>query len=143
MDVDRQVISVSVDLDQEEVSRVCKKYDQVFLPVVDTDGKLVGMITVDEFVDVLEEEATEDIYKLANLSEEEEFFESPWRSIRQRLPWLGLNLLTTTLIASVITFFEDTIQTLRCSGFYDDCCCSRWQCRRPDSDVYCENFSPR
>ena len=78
-----------------------------------------------------------------SLSEEEEFFESPWRSIRQRLPWLGLNLLTTTLIASVITFFEDTIQTLRCSGFYDDCCCSRWQCRRPDSDVYCENFSPR
>ena len=112
MDMDRQVISVRVDLDQEEVAQVCKKYDLVSLPVVDTSGKLVGLITVDDVVDVLEEEATEDIYKLANLSEEEEVFESPWRSIRHRLPWLGLNLLTTTLSASVITFFEDTIQTL-------------------------------
>ena len=112
MDMDRQVISVRVDLDQEEVAQVCKKYDLVSLPVVDTSGKLVGLITVDDVVDVLEEEATEDIYKLANLSEEEEVFESPWRSIRHRLPWLGLNLLTTALSASVITFFEDTIQTL-------------------------------
>jgi magnesium transporter len=110
--MDRQVISVRVDLDQEEVAQVCKKYDLVSLPVVDAQGKLVGLIMVDDVVDVLEEEATEDIYKLANLSQEEEVFESPWRSIRHRLPWLGLNLATTTLSASVITFFEDTIQAL-------------------------------
>ena len=87
--MDRQVISVRVDLDQEAVAQVCQKYDLVSLPVVDAKGKLVGLITVDDVVDVLEEEATEDIYKLANLSREEEVFEPPWRSIRHRLPWLG------------------------------------------------------
>lgn len=73
---------------------------------------VAGLIMVDDVVDVLEEEATEDIYKLANLSQEEEVFGSPWRSIRYRLPWLGLNLVTATLSASVITLFEDTIQAL-------------------------------
>lgn len=110
--MDRQVISVRVDLDQEAVAQVCQKYDLVSLPVVDAEGKLVGLITVDDVVDVLEEEATEDIYKLANLSREEEVFEPPWRSIRHRLPWLGLNLITTTLSAAVITLFEDTIRAL-------------------------------
>lgn len=108
--MDRQVISVRVDLDQEEVAHVCMRYDLVSLPVVDEEGKLVGLIMVDDVVDVLEEEATEDIYKLANLSQEEEAFESPWRSIRHRLPWLGLNLVTTTLSAGVIAFFEETIR---------------------------------
>ena len=110
--MDRQVISVRVDLDQEAVAQVCQKYDLVSLPVVDAEGKLVGLITVDDVVDVLEEEATEDIYKLANLSREEEVFEPPWRSIRHRLPWLGLNLITTSLSAAVITLFEDTIRAL-------------------------------
>ncbi len=108
----RQVISVRVDLDQEDVAQVCQKYDLVSLPVVDAAGKLVGLIMVDDVVDVLEEEATEDIYKLANLSQEEEVFEPPWRSIRHRLPWLGLNLITTSLSAAVIALFEDTIQAL-------------------------------
>ena len=110
--MDRQVISVRVDLDQEAVAQVCQKYDLVSLPVVDAEGKLVGLITVDDVVDVLEEEATEDIYKLANLSQEEEVFEPPWQSIRHRLPWLGLNLITTSLSAAVIAFFEDTIRAL-------------------------------
>ena len=110
--MERQVISVRVDLDQEAVAQVCQKYDLVSLPVVDAEGKLVGLITVDDVVDVLEEEATEDIYKLANLSREEEVFEPPWRSIRHRLPWLGLNLITTSLSAAVITLFEDTIRAL-------------------------------
>ena len=109
--MDRQVISVRADLDQEEVAHVCKRYDLVSLPVVDEEGKLTGLIMVDDVVDVLEEEATEDIYKLANLSQEEEAFESPLRSIQHRLPWLGLNLVTTTLSASVIAFFEETIRT--------------------------------
>lgn len=110
--MDRQVISARVDLDQEQVAQLFKKYDLVSLPVVDGEGKLLGRITIDDVVDVLEEEATEDIYRLAGLGGEEVVLDSPWRSIRRRLPWLGLNLLTTTLSATVISFFEGTIQTV-------------------------------
>jgi magnesium transporter len=67
---------------------------------------------VDDVVDVLEEEATEDIYKLAGLGGEDGVLDPAWRSIRRRLPWLALNLLTTTLSATVISFFEGTIQTV-------------------------------
>src|SRR5215510_13417467 len=110
--MDRQVISARVDLDQEQVAQIFKRYDVVSIPVVDTEGKLLGRITVDDAVDVLEEEATEDIYKLAGLGGEEVVLDSPLRSIRSRLPWLALNLFTTTLSATVISFFEGTIQTI-------------------------------
>lgn len=109
--MDRQVIAVRVDLDQEQVAQLFKKYyDLLSLPVVDQTGQLLGRITIDDIVDVLEEEATEDIYKLAGLGGEEEVLDSPARSIRRRLPWLALNLFTTTLSATVISFFEGTIR---------------------------------
>ena len=110
--MDRQVISVRVDLDQEQVAQLFKRYDLVSLPVVDADGVLLGRITVDDVVDVLEEEASEDIYRLAGLGGEETVLDAPGRSMRRRLPWLGLNLVTTTLSASVISFFEGTIQAV-------------------------------
>jgi magnesium transporter len=110
--MDRQVISARVDLDQEAVGQLFKKYDLVSVPVVDPQGVLLGRITVDDVVDVLEEEATEDIYKLAGLGGEDGVLDPAWRSIRRRLPWLALNLLTTTLSATVISFFEGTIQVV-------------------------------
>ncbi|MGE0683878.1 MAG: magnesium transporter [Candidatus Binatia bacterium] len=110
--MDRQVIAARVDLDQEQVAQLFKKYDLLSLPVVDQAGLLLGRITIDDIVDVLEEEATEDIYKLAGLGGEEDVLDSPIRSIRRRLPWLALNLFTTTLSATVISFFEGTIQTV-------------------------------
>ncbi len=110
--MDPQVISVRADLDQERVATMFKKYDLISLPVVNGDGRLLGRITVDDVVDVMEEEATEDIYKLAGLDEEEEVLDSPWQSIRLRLPWLALNLVTTTLSALVIAFFEGTIRQI-------------------------------
>jgi magnesium transporter len=84
----------------------------VSLPVVDQQGVLLGRITIDDAVDVLEEEATEDIYKLGGLGGEDAVFDSPWRSIRRRLPWLALNLMTTTVSATVISLFAGTIQTV-------------------------------
>ena len=109
--MDRQVVAARVDLDQEQVAQLFKKYyDLLSLPVVDQTGQLLGRITIDDIVDVMEEEATEDIYKLAGLGGEEEVLDSAARSIRRRLPWLALNLLTTTLSATVISFFEGTIQ---------------------------------
>ena len=110
--MDRQVISVTVDTDQEEVARLFRKYDLVSLPVTDPRGALLGRITVDDVVDVLEEEANEDFSKLSGLGQEEPLFDSPMRAIKRRLPWLGLNLLTTSLSASVIGLFQGTIQSM-------------------------------
>jgi len=110
--MDRRVISARVDLDQEQVAQLFKRYDLLSLPVVDHQGVLLGRITIDDAVDVLEEEATEDIYKLGGLGGEDAVFDSPRRSIRRRLPWLALNLMTTTVSATVISFFEGTIHTV-------------------------------
>ena len=110
--MDRQVISVTVNTDQEEVAQLFRKYDLLSLPVTDPRGALLGRITVDDVVDVLEEEAGDDFAKLSGLGQEEPIFDSPLRAIRRRLPWLGLNLLTTSLSASVIGLFQGTIQTV-------------------------------
>ena len=110
--MDRQVVSVTADTDQEAVAQLFRKYDLVSLPVTDPRGALLGRITVDDVVDVLEEEASEDFAKLSGLGQEEPLFDSPLRAIRRRLPWLGLNLVTTTVSASVIGFFQGTIQTV-------------------------------
>jgi magnesium transporter len=110
--MDRQVISVTVDTDQEEVAQLFRKYDLVSLPVTDPHGALLGRITVDDVVDVLEEEANEDFAKLSGLGQEEPIFDSPMRTIRRRLPWLGLNLVTTSVSASVIGLFQGTIETM-------------------------------
>jgi magnesium transporter len=110
--MDRQVISVTVSTDQEEVAQLFRKYDLLSLPVTDPRGALLGRITIDDVVDVLEEEASEDFSKLAGLGQEEPIFDSPMRAIRRRLPWLGLNLVTTSLSASVIGLFQGTIQSM-------------------------------
>jgi magnesium transporter len=110
--MDRQVISVTVDTDQEEVAQLFRKYDLLSLPVTDPRGVLLGRITIDDVVDVLQEEAGEDFAKLSGLGQEEPIFDSPLRAIRRRLPWLGLNLVTTSLSASVIGLFQGTIQTM-------------------------------
>jgi magnesium transporter len=109
--MDPQVVSVTVDTDQEEVARLFRKYDLLSLPVTDPRGALLGRITVDDVVDVLEEEANEDFAKLSGLGQEEPVFDSPMRTIRRRLPWLGLNLVTTSVSASVIGLFQGTIES--------------------------------
>ena len=108
--MDREVISVPVEMDQEEVARLFKRYDAVSLPVTDRGGVLLGRITVDDVVDVLVEEASEDFYRLSGLGQEEPALDTAVRAIRRRLPWLALNLLTTAVSASVIAFFEGTIR---------------------------------
>ncbi|HXW06395.1 MAG TPA: magnesium transporter [Vicinamibacterales bacterium] len=110
--MDRNVVAATVDTDQEEVARLFRKYDLVSLPVTDPRGALLGRITVDDIVDVLEEEASEDFSKLSGLGEEEPLLDSPLRAIRRRLPWLGLNLVTTSVSASVIGLFQGTIQSM-------------------------------
>lgn len=108
-----EVISIPVGTDQEEVARVMQRYDLLAVPVVDSEGRLVGVINYDNIVDVIEEEATEDIYRLANVGDGDLQVWSPARlSIRRRLPWLVLNLGTAFIAASVIGLFEATIAQL-------------------------------
>jgi len=105
-------VTAHTGMDQEEVANLFSKYDLLSLPVVDATGKLVGRITVDDVVDVIEEEASEDIYRLAGLSDQASVHESVRDSVRRRLPWLILNLGTCFLSASVVALFEGTIQSL-------------------------------
>lgn len=105
-------VKVLVDTDQEEVARIFQKYDLVTLPVISKDGKLLGRITIDDVMDVVEEEIFEDFYKMAGLNTEERVLDPPAKSFRMRFPWLLINLATAFLAASVVKVFENTIQTV-------------------------------
>jgi magnesium transporter len=103
------LISARADMDQEEVARLVAAYNLLAIPVVDGENKLVGIITVDDVIDVIKDEATEDIYRLAGVAGDERAFTPAGESLRKRLPWLGVNLLTAFLAASVVALFERTI----------------------------------
>lgn len=106
----KEVKSVLVTEDQEEVAQIMKRYRLTLLPVVDELRRLVGIIFADDIAFILEEEATEDMYALANVSGGDVQVWSPFHiAVKRRLPWLMLNLLTAFLAASVVAFFEDTI----------------------------------
>jgi len=103
------LISVRADMDQEEVARLVASYNLLAIPVVDEENKLVGVITVDDVIDVIKDEATEDIYRLAGVSSDERVFTPTSESLRKRLPWLLINLLTAFLAAGVVKLFEGTL----------------------------------
>ena len=108
--MDTDIIYVRVATDQEEVAQVMSRYDLAALPVVDVDMKLVGVITHDDIVDVLEDEATEDIYRLAVVTDSDLEPESSVRDhLRGRLPWMYLNMLTAIFASWVVTNFQDVI----------------------------------
>ncbi len=108
--MDPDVISVSVDADQEECARTMAHYDLAAIPVVDENGLIMGVITHDDIVDVLDEEATEDIYRLSNVSDSDlDPDSSVWEQIKGRLPWLYLNTITALFGAWVIGNYEDVI----------------------------------
>ncbi len=103
------VTSVRADTDQEEAARQVASYNLLAIPVVDEENKLVGVVTVDDVIDVIKDEATEDIYRLAGVSGDERVFTPPWESLRMRFPWLVVNLATAFLAAGVVGLFEGTI----------------------------------
>jgi magnesium transporter len=103
------LISVRADMDQEEVARQVASYNLLAIPVVDEENKLVGIITVDDVIDVIKDEATEDVYRLAGVSSDDRVFTRPSESLKKRLPWLQVNLVTAFLAASVVALFEGTI----------------------------------
>lgn len=108
--MDHEVIHVDANIDQEDVARVMVRYDLAAVPVVDERQRLLGVITYDDIVDVLEDEATEDIYRLATVSDTDLEPESPVIShLKGRLPWLYLNMLTALFASWVIANFEQII----------------------------------
>jgi magnesium transporter len=103
------LISARVDTDQEEVARQVASYNLLAIPVVDEENKLAGVITVDDVIDVIKDEATEDVYRLAGVTGDDRVFTRPSESLRKRLPWLQVNLVTAFIAASVVALFEGTI----------------------------------
>ncbi len=108
----REVVSVKTDDDQEEVARLIQRYDFLAVPVVDTEDRLVGIITVDDVIDILEEETTKDIYALGGVqSGGDNYFQTNLLTVaRKRVVWLSVLLLTNTVTTAVIRSQEDIIQ---------------------------------
>ena len=105
---DREVHSVNSDTDQEECARVMRRYNLDLLPVLDKDGRFTGVILDDDLVDVVVEEATEDMFRIASVGGER--IAGPLKnSLRRRLPWLYINLATAFLAAATVSLFETTI----------------------------------
>ena len=105
------VIYINTLMDQEEVARQFQKYDFTAMPVVDNENRLVGIITVDDIVDILQEEATEDMEKMAAIvpSDKPYMKTSVIETWKKRMPWLLLLMISATLTGSVLTTFEDAL----------------------------------
>ena len=102
-------ISIPYYMDQEDVAHMFEKYGFLLMPVVDDDNHMIGVVTVDDILDVIEDEMTEDIHRMAGINKEEKVGGSVKDSIRSRLPWLIINLITALLASAVIDLFADTI----------------------------------
>lgn len=106
------IATAPADMDQEQVARLMARYNVPSLPVLGPNDVLLGRVTFDDVMDVVEAEQTEDIFRLAGVSEEEEVRGGWSESVRSRLPWLVLNLGTAALGAAVVYLFQDTISEL-------------------------------
>lgn len=105
------VIAINTLMDQEEVARQFKKYDFTSMPVVDNENRLVGIITVDDIVDIMEEETTEDMEKMAAIvpSDKPYMKTTVWETFKKRIPWLLLLMVSATFTGAIITSFEEAL----------------------------------
>jgi magnesium transporter len=110
--VNRDFVYVKAELDQEDVAGLISQYNLTTIPVVDDHMKLLGRITVDDIMDVMEQESTEDILKISGVSEDEELSGNWKDAVKSRLPWLVINLATAYLAASIIRHFDATVALL-------------------------------
>lgn len=116
--VNTDFVYVKADLDQEDVAGLISQYNLTTIPVVDDNMKLLGRITVDDIIDVMEEESTEDILKISGVSEDEELSGNWKEAVKSRLPWLIINLGTAYLAAGVIRHFDSTVEKLPAIAAY-------------------------
>lgn len=118
--MEKDLISVNVDDDKETVANAVKKYDLSSIAVVNKENKMLGIITVDDVIDVIEQEATEDIQKMATMVPiEEDYFEvSAFEMFRKRIGWLIVLMLASTLSAIILSKAEDAIATIACLAVF-------------------------
>ena len=108
----RDVVSVDTDTDQEEVAKIIQRYDILAVPVVDRENRLVGVVTVDDVIDILEREATEDIYALGGVqSDKDNYFQTSLITVaRRRVVWLFVLLLTNSVTSTIINSYQDLLE---------------------------------
>lgn len=107
--INPNVISIPYEMDQEEVANIFEKYGFSMMPVVNEENIILGVITVDDIMQIVKEETTEDIYRLGGVDKEERVDSTVAESIKSRIPWLCVNLLTALLASFVVSRFEGTI----------------------------------
>ena len=109
--MDENVIAVHTGDDREDIAQMLSKYNFLALPVLDSDDRMVGIITFDDAMDVMEEETTEDIEKMAAMlpSDKEYLRSNPWEVFKQRIPWLLLLMISATFTGMIITGFENAL----------------------------------
>ena len=105
-------VIVPVTMDQEDVAFLFEQYDLTSAPVVNSQKRLIGMVTVDDVVEVIQEEAEEDMLKLAGISGDTDLYLAAWQTARSRFSWLFVNLLTAILASIAIGLFEGTIKQI-------------------------------
>ena len=105
----RDVHAVSTETDQEEAALLLQRYNLLAVPVVDAEGHLEGVMTADDLIDVLQEEATEDMYRMVGLGDEERVFSPVRLSVKRRLPWMLVNLITAFIASAVVGLFDSTL----------------------------------
>ncbi|MAT58903.1 MAG: magnesium transporter [Ignavibacteriae bacterium] len=116
--MEEDLIYVNPNTDQEEVAALMDKYDLVAIPVVDSNKVMLGRITIDDVVDVINEEASEDIQKIVGLSEEQESSDSVFRISRIRLPWLIIGLVLEVLNALILSNYEASLTQILVATFF-------------------------
>ena len=112
--MDADVVSVRTNTDQEEVAQIAAHYNFLAVPVIDEHNKLVGIVTIDDVIDIIQEEATEDILKMAGLGGSVEYIETQtiFKSIRKRLPWLLASWIGGVVACYVVAHFEQSLNKL-------------------------------
>ncbi len=109
---DQSLISVLFDVDKEEVAHTLARYDFMALPVVDYEGRLLGVVTYDDIIDIIHDEASEDMLGMVGAGQDETV-DTPWlESVKVRLPWLLVNMLNSSFSACVVYMFEGSIATM-------------------------------
>lgn len=114
----REIYSVTTETDQEEAARLLQKYNLMAVPVVDDDGRLLGVTLADDLIDVVQEEATEDMYRMAGIDTEERVFSPVRTSVRRRLPWLLINTVAAFLGALMVSLFDETLAQVTLLAFF-------------------------
>lgn len=109
--VNEEHVKIPVDMDQEQIAHLFRRKDLLSAPVVDADGRLIGAITVDDIVDVIDEEATDDLLKMGGVSDSD-IHRTIFATARARSSWLVVNLITAFIAASVISLFEKSIEKI-------------------------------